>query len=69
MEQTISYDKTLYSPLVIQRAIEAYERIVDVKVIREDDSYIEVWFGERENLGQVVGEFNNFLIQLENQNG
>lgn len=69
MEQVISYDKTIYSPWVIQRAIEAYERIVDVKVIREDDSYTEVWFGGRENLGQIVGEFNNFLIQLENQNG
>ena len=65
----IKYDRMIYSASVIRRAVEAFQNNFDVSVLKEYQNYVEVQFRFGDHIEKLIGEFNNYLIQLENQNG
>ena len=61
------YALSIYSERVLNRAVEDYKGIAIIKKRRIQDK-MELSFRSRYPLDTVVGEFDNYLIQLLNQN-
>lgn len=67
MEQRIRFDKLIYSPSIVHRAIEDFQQSHDVHIVGESASHIEVRFCSEVSIETVIGEFCNYLIQLANR--
>ena len=70
---TIHYDLRLYSKQCVEMAAEAYSNLANISVTC-DGAKCFVAFSKKngikeDELMHLIGEFNNYLIQLENQTG
>lgn len=72
MKITIQYDLRLYSRSCLEQAILAYSDYIENVITREEVNYEVTISNEaksEEELRRLVGEFNNYVLQLENRIG
>ena len=72
MKITIKYDLRLYGRSWLEQAIIAYSDYIEEAVVSEERHFEVVFSGEtksEEELVRLVGEFNNYILQLENHMG
>lgn len=67
MKKVIKYDKRIYSPDAIKRAIDAFSPVHQITVRSENGAEYQLEFEITESSPRLSGEFNNYLIQLENR--
>ena len=67
MKKVIRYHKLLYSEWTILAAIEAFSPQFSVDYLPETDKHYNVLFQITEQDEQVIGEFDNYIICLENR--
>lgn len=69
MEEEVSYDLRIYSKEAIFKAIFDYTSIATVKTINIADQLMLLKFSALSNLQEIILEFNNYAIQIENMVG
>lgn len=72
MKITIQYDLRLYSRLCLEQAIIAYSHFIECAIALKEETF-QVTFSDEtkseESLMHLVGEFNNYVLHLENHTG
>lgn len=72
MKITIQYDLRLYSRSCLEQTIIAYSDFIE-NVVKYEEVNFEVTFSNEakneEELMHLVGEFNNYILHLENHKG
>lgn len=72
MKITIQFDLRLYSRFCLEQAITAYSDYIENDIVMDEAIYkvtISNKSESEEELMSLAGEFNNYVIQLENRMG
>ena len=67
MKQVINYDKRLYTHDALRAAVGAFSPQYPISLLRETREDYQIEFRDMVASDVVIGEFNNYLIQLENR--
>lgn len=67
--EEVSYDLRIYSKKAIFKAMFDYTSIATIKKINITDQVILLKFSALSDLQEIILEFNNYAIQIENMVG
>lgn len=69
-KRIVRYDTKLYRRIIIYEAVKRYALFAEVAPVNSMDDFCEVIFtSEDTEIDVLIGEFGNYLIQLENRIG
>ena len=69
MKQLINYCKRLYSHEALQMAIDAFREDFHISFEAETSDAYQITLKAEEDLEVTTGEFDNYVIRLENRSG
>ncbi len=69
MKQLISYSKRLYAKDALLLAVDAFRSDYRISFYSESDDIITIEFKAKNNIEEIIGEFNNYVICVENRRG
>lgn len=69
MKQWIRFSKRIYTREALQMAVNAFCKDFQIAFATEDQEAYTIDFTGGEDLEEIIGEFNNYVIRLENRGG
>jgi len=67
--KTVDYDLRIYAAAAINTAVLAYRDIASIGITMPVPEIMRLSFPITPDTDEIIGEFNNYLIQIENRLG
>lgn len=62
----LSFNKTIYSPLAIRKAVADYSQICNIEVLETEKAVRCIFTDSKFDLRQTTLEFSNYLLEILN---